>query len=112
MGRPADLRRVAPAGTRPRIPAAGRAADAHPPPIDVRLLRLSLRLISSNNNVNDIAPAASDTRTRASDVARALALCAAERVELLVATAAEEPGPDALSPDREGDGSVVEVVRR
>jgi hypothetical protein len=111
VGRPTDLRRVASASARPRIPAAGRAADAHPPPADVGFLRLCL--IGGNNNVNDdVAPAASDTRARASDVARALALGAAERVELLVATAAEEPGFDAVSSDREGDGSVVEVVRR
>ena len=111
VGRPADLRRVASAGTCPRIPAAGCATNAHPPSADVRLLRVSL--IGGDNNINDdVASATPDTRARASDVARALTLGAAERVKLFVATAAEEPGPDAVSPDREGDGSVVEVVRR
>ena len=118
MGLIADLRRVTSARARPRIPAAGRAADAHPPPTDIGLLRLRLGFISGDNNVivddddDDAAPAAPDARARASYLARALALGATKRVKLLVAATVEEPRPDAVSPDREGDGTVVEVICR
>lgn len=109
MGLIADLRRVTSARACPRIPTAGRAANAHPPPTDVGLLRLRLGIISGDN---DAAPAAPDARARASYLARALALGATKRVKLLVATTVEEPRPDAVSPDRERDGAVVEVIRR
>ena len=116
MGLIADLRRVTSARARPRIPAAGRAANAHPPPTDVGLLRFRLGIISGDNNIvvidDDAAPATPDARARASYIARALALGATKRVKLLVAATVEEPRPDAVSPDREGDGAVVEVIRR
>ena len=111
MGCTADLRRVASAGARPRVPAAGRTADAHAPPTNVGLFGIIL-ILSFVSNDDDAAPAAPDARACASDAARALALGAAERVELLVAAAAEEPGSDPVSPNWEGDGAVAEIVRR
>ena len=121
LGRAADLRRIASARARPRVPTASRTAN-------VDLARTNLVLcahhhhhrlehrhndnVDVNGIIHNTASATPDARAGASNPARALALCPSKRVEFLVAAAAEELGPDAVSPDRKGDGAVVEVVRR
>ena len=124
LGRAADLRRIASARTRPRVPTASRTANVDLARTHFLLCahhhhhRYHHRLGNRRHNdidgsiINDTAPAAPDARAGAPNVARALALCPSKRVQFLVAAAAEEPGPDALSPDRKGDGAVVEAVRR
>ena len=99
LGLTQNLCRVAFASSCPRLPTSGRTADADPSGTDI-LFR------------SDPAPAPSDPRTYATDLARALTLCSAERVKLLVASAPQGPRPHSLSPDRQGDGAVVEAVRR
>lgn len=126
LGRAADLRRIASARTRPRVPTASRTANVDLARAHFLLCahhhhRFEHRLGNRCHNddididgsiINDTASATSDARAGAPNVARALALCPSKRVQFLVAAAAEEPGPDALSPDRKGDGAVVEVVCR
>ncbi|KAI0287099.1 hypothetical protein BC826DRAFT_1108735 [Russula brevipes] len=106
LGRAAVLRRVESTRSRPRIPAAGRATYGHP----ARASILLCARLDGNGYHDDAAPATPDARAGAPDPARALSIGAAKNVELLVATAAEEPGPDAVSSDWEGDGTVVEAV--
>jgi len=120
LGRTAYLCRVASPRPRPRVPASDRTADAHPARAD-HLLCARHRLERDGDNDNDddgddgdasAAPTAPYARAGAPDVARALALGPAKRVELLVAAKAAKPGPHAVPPDRKGDGAVVEAVRR
>ena len=99
LGRPQNLRRVAFTRSCPRVPAAGRASDADPSGTGILFCP-------------DPAPAPSDPRTYATDIAWALTFCSAQRIKLLVASAPQRPRPYSLSPDRQGDGAVVEAVRR
>lgn len=117
LGRAADLRRIASARARPRVPTASRTAN-------VDLTRTNFLLCARHHHhhrlghrhndgiINNAASAAPDARAGAPNPARALTLCPSKRVEFLVAAAAEELGPDAVSSDRKGDGAVVEVVCR
>ena len=116
LGRAADLRRIAPPRARPRVPTTSRTAKIDLTRADSLLCahhqrrrRLEHRHI---DDIDNAASAAPDARAGAPNIARALALGASERVEFLVAAAAEELGPHAMSSDRKGDGAVVEVVRR
>ena len=113
LGRTAYLCRVASPRPRPRVPAPDRTADAHPARADDLLCaRLRLERDGDGDDDDAAAPTAPDARAGAPDVARALALGPAKRVELLVAAEAAKPGPHAVPPDRKGDGAVVEAVRR
>ena len=99
LGLTQNLCRVAFARPCPRVPASGRATDADSSGTDI-LFR------------PDPAPAPSDPCPCAADLARALALGSAQRVKLLVAPAPQGSRPHPLSPDRQGDGAVVEAVCR
>ena len=78
LGRAEDFCRVAIAGSCPRVPAPGRATDADASGTSI--------LFCSHSS-----PAPSETRTYAADLARAVTLCSAERVKLLVASAPQGP---------------------
>ena len=118
LGRAADVRRIASACARPRVPTASRTANVDLARTYVLLCvhhRLEHRHndnVDVNGIIHNTASAAPDARAGASNPAWALALCPAKRVEFLVAAAAEELGLDAVSSDRKGDGAVVEVVCR
>ena len=99
LGLTQNFCRVTLARSCPRVPASGRAADADPSGSDILFCP-------------DPAPAPPDPRTYATDLSRALTLCSAQRVKLLVAAAPQGPRPHSLSPNRQGDGAVVETVRR
>jgi hypothetical protein len=120
LGRSAYLRRIASARSRPRVPSSGRTAKADLARADVLLCAHLVVLFKQQHNhddvivnvINDTAPTTPDARVGAPNIARALALGAAKRVEFLVAATAEKPGLDAVSSDRKGDGAMVEAVRR
>jgi hypothetical protein len=78
LGLTENFCRVAIAGSCPRVPASGRATDADASGTGI--------LFCSHPS-----PAPSDTRTYATDLARALTLCSAERFKLLVASAPQGP---------------------
>ena len=99
LGRTKDLCRVAFTSSCPRVPATGGAAHA----------------VASGTGIlfcTHAAPAPSDSRTYATNLTWALTLCSTERIKLLVAAAPQGPRPHSLSSDRQGDGAVVEAVRR
>jgi hypothetical protein len=115
LGRAADLRRIASARARPRVPTTSRTAEVDLTRADSLLCAHHYRRRFEhrhNDGIDNTASAAPDARAGAPNIARALALGASERVEFLVAAATEELGPHAVSSDWKGDGAVVEVVRR
>lgn len=102
LGRTADLRRIASARARPRVPATSRTAKIDLTRTDSLLCahhRHRFLEHGHNDIIDNAASAAPDARSGASNIARALALGASERVEFLVASATEELGPDAVSSD-------------